>query len=121
MGIEDGGESVVEEVTKEVALLLAGAEEEKELGDAESVCEAIAQLEYDENIAAWAMAVREWLKRQGLESISISEVIDATNLSAGKVWIAGLLSDLELRQTRGFYSFDGLNLGIKVVTQGEVA
>jgi hypothetical protein len=108
VGIEDGGESVVEEVTKEVALLLAGAEAEAELED------AIAGLEYDEDIAAWTDAIRRWIESGSVESVRISEVIDATNLSTGKVWIAGLLSDLELRQTKDFYSFDGLNLGIKV-------
>jgi hypothetical protein len=50
--VEDEGESVVAEVTKETALLLAGAEDDVEPE------EAIAQLEYDEDIAAWAKAVR---------------------------------------------------------------
>jgi hypothetical protein len=65
--VVDGGESVVEEVTKEVALLLAEAEaEEKPL--------SVAVLEHDEDIAAWAEAVRGWLKQQGLESAAIVQL-----------------------------------------------
>jgi hypothetical protein len=114
-------DSVAEEVTQEVALLLAGTEDKKELEDADSGGDAIAQLEYDEDIGAWVEAIRLWMESGSVESVSIREIIKETNLSAGKVWIAGLLSDLELRQMKDFYSFDGLNLGIKVVSQGEVA
>jgi hypothetical protein len=116
--VGDEGESVVEEVSKEQALLLAGVEAEEEREKPEDV---IAQQGYDEDIAAWAMAIRRWMERQGLESVRISEVIDATDLSRGKVWIAGLLSDLSLQQTKDFYSFDGLNLSLELVAQQEVA
>jgi hypothetical protein len=69
---------------------------------------------YDEDIAAWADAVRGWLKQQGLESASIMEVIEETKLTTCKVWLAGLLSDFELHQAKDFYSFDGLNLRVHV-------
>jgi hypothetical protein len=108
------GDSVVEEVTKAQALLLAGVEAEEEPLP-------VAVLEHDEDIAAWAMAIRRWMERHGLESVRISEVINTTNLSSGKVWIAGLLSDLGLQQTKDFYSFDGLILNLKLVAQREVA
>jgi hypothetical protein len=77
-------ESVVEEVTKEVALLLAGAEAEEELEDADSGCEAFTGLEHDENIEAWANAIRLWMELGRIESASIREIIKETNLSAGK-------------------------------------
>ena len=81
----------------------------------EDAGEDLEQLEYDEDVAAWAKAIRGWMERQGLESVRISEIIDATNLSGGKVWIAGLLSDLSLQQTKDFYSFDGLNVKTEAV------
>ncbi len=109
----DGGESVIEEVTKEQALRLAGADEEEPL--------PVEGFEHDEDVEAWADAIQLWMESGRMESVSIGEVIDATSLSTGKVWIAGLLSDLELHQTKDFYSFDGLHLGIRIVAQGEVA
>jgi hypothetical protein len=101
----EGGDSVVEEVTKEQALLLAGAEEEEEPM-------SVMVLEHDEDVAAWAAIVRGWMVSVGVEYGSISEVVDATQLSASKAWIAGLLSDFELRQTKDFYSFDGVFLHV---------
>jgi hypothetical protein len=53
--------------------------------------------------------------------VCISELVDATNLPTVKVWIAGLLSDFELYQTKDFYSFDGLILSVESVAQREVA
>jgi hypothetical protein len=100
---EDEGESVVEEVSKEVALLMAGADEvESE--------DAMELQGYDEDIAAWAGAVRGWMQSRSLKSASIMEVVKETKLTTCKIWIVGLLSDFELRQTKDFYSFYGLNL-----------
>jgi hypothetical protein len=107
VGKEDG-DSVVEAVTKEQALLLAGAEVEEEPLP-------VAVLEHDEDVVAWAEAIRGWMERQRLESVRISEIIDATNLTSGKVWIAWLLSDFELCQTKDFYSFDGFILNLELV------
>ena len=59
VAVEDEGESVAKEVTKEVALLLAGVDEIEPK-------EAMEMQGYDEDIAAWAKAVRGWLKQQGL-------------------------------------------------------
>jgi hypothetical protein len=103
----DGGESVVVEVTKEQALLLAGVEEEEELGD------AIIQLEYDEDIAAWADAVRVWMQRQGLESAAIARLQQDTGLSAVKLWLTGLLGGLVLEQRGGFYDAKGVAIALR--------
>jgi hypothetical protein len=100
--VEDEGESVVAEVTKETALLLAGAELEPAV--------LMDGLEYDENVGEWAKAIALWMQSRDVESASIMEVVEETKLTTCKVWIAGLLSDLELYQTKDFYSFDGLNL-----------
>jgi hypothetical protein len=103
------GESVVEEVTKETALLLAGAADDVEPED------AVVELAYDENVGEWAKAVRGWMQSRDVESASIMEVVEETKLTTCKVWIAGLLTDFELHQTKDFYSFDGLNLSFKGV------
>jgi hypothetical protein len=102
----EDAESVVGEVTKETALLLAGAELEPAV--------LMDGLEYDENIGEWAKAIALWMQQQKLESASIMEVVKDTKLTTCKVWLAGLLSDFELQQTKDFYSFDGLNLRINV-------
>jgi hypothetical protein len=106
-------ESVVGEVTKETALLLAGAELEPEA--------LMDGLEYDENIGEWAKAIAQWMQSREVKSASIMEVVEETKLTICKVWLSGLLSDLELHQTKDFYSFDGLNLSLELVAQPEVA
>jgi hypothetical protein len=116
--VADGGESVVVEVTKEVALLLAGVEEEE-------TEDAIAQLEYDEDIAAWANAIRQWMELKEVESVSISEVVNNTQLSAVKVWLSALLSDFELERmshkNKDFYDAEQLILRTETFAQCEVA
>ncbi len=102
--VEDEGESVAEEVSKEMALLLAAAEDEVEI----DVEQEIRHQGYDEDIAAWAEAIRGWIQSRSLKSATIMEIIEETKLTTCKVWIAGLLSDFELLQTKDFYSFDGL-------------
>jgi hypothetical protein len=102
--VEDEGESVAEEVTKETALLLAGAELEPE--------PMIVVQPYDENVGEWAKAIAQWMQSRDVESASIMEVVEETKLTNCKVWLAGLLSDFELYQTKDFYSIDGLNLSL---------
>jgi hypothetical protein len=109
--VVDGGESVVEEVTKEVALLLAGTEEEGK----EPL--SVAVLEHDEDIAAWATAVRVWMRRQGLKSAAIAQLQQGTGLSVAMLWLAGLLgeltSGLELEQSGGFYDAAGVAIALR--------
>ena len=78
----------------------------------EDTGEAEVELEHDENVGAWAEVIRGWMDLVRVDSISINEIIRETNLSATKVWIAGLLSDLELQQTKDFYDFDGVFLNV---------
>jgi hypothetical protein len=81
----------------------------------------LLELEHDEDVAAWAAIVRDWMVANNCRCGSISELVDATNLPTVKVWIAALLSDFELEQTKDFYSFDGLVLSVESVAQREVA
>jgi hypothetical protein len=112
-------DSVAEEVTKEVALLIAGAEVEEELEN------AIAGLEYDEDIAAWSNEIRQWMELKGVDNASISEVVNNTPLSAVKVWLSALLSDFELERMshtdKDFYNAERLILRTKTFAQCEVA
>jgi hypothetical protein len=111
----EDAESVVEYRDKnDVLTELESFVGEEQEGDIEA-------LEYDEDIGAWAEMIRLWMKLGRIESASIRETIKETNLSAGKIWIAGLLSDLSLQQTKDFYSFDGLLLRTEPVVQCEVA
>jgi hypothetical protein len=95
--------SVVEEVSKEELLGLLEPESQLEPMP-------MLELEHDEDVGAWAAIVREWMVSVGVEYGSISEIVGSTQLSSVKVWIAGLLGDFDLHQTKDFYSFDGLVL-----------
>jgi hypothetical protein len=105
-----GGDSVVEEVTKEVALLLAGVEEEEKPMP-------VMVLEHDEDVGAWAEAIRYWLKRQGLEDAKIVQLEHGTGLSVVKLWVAGLLGGLGLEQRGGFYDGAGVAITGKVSSE----
>lgn len=93
-------DSVVEVVSKEQALLLAGADAEEEWETPEDV---IAQQGYDEDIAAWAMAIRGWMERQQVEEVAFANLREGVGLSVVKVWLALLLGGFRLRQSGGFY------------------
>jgi hypothetical protein len=66
----EDAESVVAEVTKETALLLAGAELEPTV--------LMDELAYDENVGEWAKAVRGWMQSRDVESASIVEVVGSS-------------------------------------------
>jgi hypothetical protein len=84
---EEDGESVAEEVTKEMALLLAGAADEVEPED------AIALLEYDEDVVAWANAIALWMQQQKLERVGFMELLDGVDYPVVKGWLAVLLDE----------------------------
>jgi hypothetical protein len=108
------------EETGEIGEWLEGVEEGSliEEGDVEA-------LEHDEDVNAWAEAIRGWMMANNFISGSISEIVDATQLSPSKAWLAGLLNvnEFELKQENeeDFYSYDGLILKTETVVQCEVA
>jgi hypothetical protein len=112
------GESVVAEVSKEE--LLESLEDESTLEPM-----PMLELEHDEDVAAWAAIVRGWMVSVGVDGVSISEVVDATQLSTVKVWIAGLLCDFELermsRKDKDFYDAEQLIIRTETFAQCEVA
>jgi hypothetical protein len=75
---------------------------------------AIAQLEYDEDIAAWADAIRLWMQRQGMNEVTLAVLLKGTNLPIVKCWLALLLGGFQLRlnKTKGFYDIQGILIAL---------
>jgi hypothetical protein len=78
-------ESAVGEVSKETALLLAGAEEEPE--------PMIAMQPYDENVGEWAKAIALWMQQQKLERVGFVELLEGVGYPVVKGWLAVLLDE----------------------------
>ena len=93
-------ESLVGEVTKETALLLAGAELEP--------TDLMETLEHDENIAAWAEAIALWMQQRGGNPVGFMEVLDGVEYPVVKGWLAVLLGGFELKQDGEFYDKSGI-------------
>jgi hypothetical protein len=83
------------------------------------------ELEHEEDVGAWAAIVREWMCESAVNSVSIGEVVDATDLTAVKVWLAGLLDDFDLKrkskEDKDFYNIENSILRMETVAQREVA
>jgi hypothetical protein len=106
----EDAESVVAEVTKETALLLAGAEDEVEPE------EAIALLEHDEDIAAWAKAIALWMQQQKLERVGFGELLDGVGYPVVKGWLAVLLDEgfaIDRLEGSDFYKSTGILVALK--------
>jgi hypothetical protein len=99
----------------ELDFWLEGLDVESEIGEGD-----VEELEHDEDVNAWAEVVRAWVRQQG-RTVSISEVIDATNLSIAKIWIAGLLNNFEFELKNDFYSQNRLILSVDFVGRDEAA
>jgi hypothetical protein len=94
-------ESVVGEVSKETALLLAGAELEPE--------PMIVVQPYDENVGEWAKAIALWMQQQKLERVGFAELLDRVGYPVVKGWLAVLLDDgFEMQQDGWFYDRSGI-------------
>jgi hypothetical protein len=103
-------ESRVGEVTKETALLLAGAADEVEPED------AIALLEHDEDIAAWANAIALWMQQQKLERVAFVELLDGVGFEVVKGWLAVLLDEgfaMDRLEVSDFYRSSGILVEMK--------
>jgi hypothetical protein len=102
-GAVEDAESVVAEVTKETALLLAGAV------DAVEPEVAITLLEHDEDIAEWAKAIALWMQQQKLERVGFVELLDGVGYPVVKGWLAVLLDEgFEMQQDGEFYDGSGI-------------
>ena len=101
-------DSVVEyrEKTEVLAELESFVDEDS--GDAE------VELEHDENIGAWAGAIRRWLELSGVESVAITQLREATGLSMVKLWLAALLCGLGMEQRGGFYDTGGVEIWVRL-------
>jgi hypothetical protein len=106
--VEDEGESVVAEVTKEVALLLAGAELEP--------ADAMDELAYDENVGEWAKAIALWMRQQKLERVGFVELLDGVGFEVVKGWLAVLLDEgfaMDRLEVSDFYRSSGILVEMK--------
>jgi hypothetical protein len=106
--VEDEAESLVEEVSKEQALLLAGAELEPAV--------LMDGLEYDEDIAAWAKAIALWMHQQKLERVGFMELLDGVGFPVVKGWLAVLLDEgfaMDRLQNSDFYRSTGILVELK--------
>jgi hypothetical protein len=104
----EDAESLVGEVTKETALLLAGAADEVEPEV------AIAQLEYDEDVAAWAEAIRGWMERHQTKEVVLAELLKGVNLPVVKCWLGVILGGFvqHLSETKGFYDLERVAIAL---------
>jgi hypothetical protein len=101
-------ESVVGEVIKETALLLAGAELEP--------ADLMDGLEYDENVGEWAKAIAFWMQQQKLERVGFMELLDGVGYPVVKGWLAVLLDEgFEMDRLEGsdFYRSSGILVALK--------
>jgi hypothetical protein len=74
---------------------------------------AIELLEYDEDVSAWAEAIREWLKQHNTQVAALTKLEQDTGLSVVKLWLAGLLGGFEMTQERGFYDGAGVAIALR--------
>jgi hypothetical protein len=102
-------ESVVEEVTQETALLLAGADEEEP-------AVLMDGLEYDENVGTWAKAIALWMQQQKLERVRFVELLDGVGYPVVKGWLAVLLDEgfaMDRLEGSDFYRSTGILVALK--------
>jgi hypothetical protein len=100
--------SLVGEVSKETALLLAGAELEPAV--------LMDGLEYDEDIGAWAKAIALWMQQQRLERVGFIELLDGVGYPVVKGWLAVLLDDgfaIDRLEGSDFYRSTGILVALK--------
>jgi uncharacterized protein YggL (DUF469 family) len=106
-------ESVVGEVTKETALLLAGTELEPE--------PMIVVQPYDENVGEWAKAIALWMQQQKLDRVEFAELLDGVGYPVVKGWLAVLLDEgfaMDRLEGSDFYRSTGILVALK---QEEIA
>jgi uncharacterized protein YggL (DUF469 family) len=106
-------ESVVGEVTKETALLLAGTELEPE--------PMIVVQPYDENVGEWAKAIALWMQQQKLERVGFMELLDGVGYPAGKGWLAVLLDEgfaMDRLEGSDFYRSTGILVALRLYAGG---
>ena len=104
--VHDDVESVVEYREKTEVL----AELESLVG--EDVRDIEVELEHDEDIKAWAEAIREWMERQEIESAAMTQLQAGSGLSMVKLWLAALLCGLGMEQRGEFYDVGGVAIRV---------
>jgi DNA-binding transcriptional ArsR family regulator len=106
----EDAESVVGEVSKETALLLAGAEDEVEPEP------MIVVQPYDENVGEWARVIALWMQQQKLERVGFVELLDGVDYPVVKGWLAVLLDEgfaMDRLEGSEFYRGTGILVALK--------
>ena len=78
----------------------------------EDTGEAEVELEHNEDVMAWAEAIREWMERQGIESAAMTQLQAGSGLSMVKLWLAALLCGLGMEQRGAFYDVEGVAIRV---------
>jgi hypothetical protein len=109
--------SKVAAISKEKALEFA-FEPESETATEAKMGEAIETLEYDENISAWAAVVQEWIVTQQVDSVRLSRIAEALDLSIVQLWLAVLLGEFDLGRVeedpKCFYEMGNIELQVRI-------
>ena len=106
--------SASEKVHDDVESVVEYREKTEVLAELESlVGQDAEQLEYDEDVGAWADAIRGWMERQGLESAGMIQLQDGSGLSTVKLWLASLLCGLGMEQRGAFYDVGGVAIWLR--------
>jgi hypothetical protein len=103
--------SIVSEVAKEEILAALPIIDE---------ADEIEQLEYDENVGAWAEVVLGWLKYNELAFAEITHIHIETGLTLGQLWLSGLLK-LEIQQGGQFYETERVAIAVPASAKQRVA
>jgi hypothetical protein len=77
---------------------------------------AVALLEHDEDIAAWAKAIALWMQQQKLDRVGFVELLDGVGYPVVKGWLAVLLDEgLAMDRLEGsdFYRSTGILVALK--------
>jgi hypothetical protein len=77
---------------------------------------AIALLEHDEDIAAWAKAIALWMQQRGCDRVGFVELLEGVGFEAVKGWLAVLLDEgfaIDRLEGSDFYRSTGILVVLK--------
>jgi hypothetical protein len=78
------------------------------------VGDCLEELEYDENIKAWADIIQRYLEQAQIPAAPIVQLQKETGLPLVKLWLAGLLEGFKVQRVGDFYDVHGIRIGPKL-------
>ena len=98
-------ESIAGEVDQQKLLQVLAREQMKQ---------QVFQTSYDENVTAWCEKISVWFDEHIGEECSLVRLVEATELSLGKVWLSLLLGGFKLKRSDGdFYDPSSISIIIE--------